>query len=315
MHTHGRTVTILMATVLAAALPACSGSLGYIRGAVSDTSFIKDKDVLYVETELGIERMLLDGSGRRVVFPPGLLVHDLAPDGRWFALGDADTNLFLGDAETGERIRIHELDGRCGEVAFSTDGRTLAATRHADFSLPQVSWKETEDDRVYLVDVATRKVKELPAARQGMVTFLAWSKDGTALFLGDIGPDKFWEKIDLTSEKRSEVGEWPYSQTSGHGYLPSPVCRLDGSTTVRHVGWRGDKGLEVVTQEGTRRKIVTVEGRERGLHDYTPTIDFMFFSKSCRFAVFSHNQQIWVVEIPGGTVAAVAKGYLAFPDR
>ncbi len=86
------------------------------------------------------------------------------PDGALLALVHGRSlDLYLGDP-TGAmtKVSVPGLDGRAGDAVFSPDGRTLAVTRFPDVTTPVEEWRKTQDDTLYLIDVATRSVRTIP---------------------------------------------------------------------------------------------------------------------------------------------------------
>jgi len=161
-------------------------SMGFIVDARPDASFVRESGALYVRTQEGIVHVDLDGRNRRVVFPRAMVLRDQSPDGALLALVHGDSiDLYLGDP-TGAvtKVSVPGLDGRASDAVFSPDGRTLAVTRFPDMTAPVAERSKTQDDTLYLIDVATRSVRTIPPLSHDWPMRLSWSLDGSTVWLG-----------------------------------------------------------------------------------------------------------------------------------
>lgn len=294
------------ALLVAIACAACGGSPGHIANARRGvSSFVTERDVILADTGGGLVRIALDGSGKDRVASGRY--HHLAStaDGRTLALGDNDTNVFVVVPGDRSPRRIAQFDGRTGAVALSPDGTRLALARHADFSLPQAQWHTTEDDAIYLVDVATLAIDVLPATREDLVTALRWLPDGSALILSLMTGGTV--QLELATRTRTDVAR-------DQSFVP-PGPRNGGTRCpatgdlIELAGHRGDDGIDVISEKGTAR-VVTIEGRSRGFHDYQATISDAVFSTSCRYIVFEMNRAVWVADRESGSVGHLIDGSL-----
>jgi len=277
-----------MRVALLCVLVACGGSPGKLVNVRRDpATFVHEHQALLVDTAGGLVRINTDGSGRESLVSSRYIELAFTPDASILALGDSNTNLYVYDGR--EPRRVPELDRRTGNVAISPDGSRLAVTRHADFSLPQASWSETEDDAIYLVDTHSLAVEIIPKDRDELVTSMWWDADG--IVLGMFHFD--WVRVDPVTKQRTKLPAMP-----PHGTPPACTDQL----VLR--GWRGDEGIDIVTAAGTRR-LVVIDGRSRGFHDYQPTIANETLTASCRYAVFQYRGAIWIAD-----VATTAVGYL-----
>jgi WD40 repeat protein len=99
--------------------------------------------------------------------------------GKYVATGGADGNVILWDAEKFEEVRRVHLGGRSGKstifaLAFSPDGKTLAAAREFD--------EGKNPRRVALIDTATAKlVQDLQFFWDAPPAAVAFSPDGKTL--------------------------------------------------------------------------------------------------------------------------------------
>ena len=286
----------------------CScGSPGELEGALGKPDFAAAGELIYVKTSRGLTRISLNGEGRAAIFAARYSVLDMSQDGAVFVLGDSETNLYLGDPKTGEVRQIKALNRRTGDARLSPDGKTLAAVRHADFSLPQAEWSKTEDDALYLIDVASGAVEVIPPSSADWPTMLSWSADGESLWLRLFSNKA--QRFELKSRTRAEA-EFP-----SEGLWPSPLRppqTCDGMT-LNTRGWRGDEGLVLERPGQEPTLLVKVTGRKRGFHDYQQTLTPHMFSTDCTAALFSFSQQLWIVELKSKKVAPLLEGGDPFP--
>ncbi len=276
------------------------GSRGTIPNPEPNTAFVTEKVAVYFSTTGGLHRIGLDGSGDRLVFgAPGMSVEDVSDDLRLFAWNDSDTNMYVGDAVSGQVRRVPAADGRASNAAFSPDGRTLAVSRHCDFSLPQSQW--TDDDTLYLVDVATLEVTTLPPVSSSWPTHLAWSTDGK------------WIELGMAFDKPTE---WVAAETRARA--PAPAVTPE----MRRPRWRrASAGCEAkletdrwqteihIAEPGKPpRALVTEVGRKRGFHDYQPDFDNPVLTPSCANVVFGFQGALWVANVASGRKGPLVQG-------
>lgn len=75
----------------------------------------------------------------------------------------------------------------------------------------------------------------------------------------------------------------------------------------------GDEGLDLVASNGDITRLVVIEGRERGFHDYQATIRDPFFVDGCRYVAFVFDGKVWLAETASGKIGQLAVGSLAWP--
>lgn len=282
----------------------CGGSSGELRGVEPALNFVSSSEEILAVSQGAWVRLKLTGQGEAPLARPGLHLRDASPGLETLVLSDADTNLWV--VRGGEpAARVSALDSRLSEVALSPDGRTIAATRHANYDLPQSGWDAEEDDAVWLVDVASLEVTTLPASAPGRVARLRWTEDGAAVVLSDMQGQR--SRVSLPDGARAP---WLAEDDAGLRPLfppaPTPRCEATGAV-IEELGWRGDAGLAVVQPDGSRAPLVTVTGRERGFHDYLPTISDYFFSQDCAYAIFVYGHEgLYIVHVASGRVAKLA---------
>jgi dipeptidyl aminopeptidase/acylaminoacyl peptidase len=294
----------LLALALALALASCGGSRGTILNAEPNTKFVTEKAPLYYYGGDGLHQVDLDGSGDRVVFSTttGLNIMDLSDDMRVFAWTDSDTNAYLGDVASGSVRRIPAVDRRASQVAFSPDGRTLAVSRHSDFSLPQAQW--TDDDTLYFVDVATLAVTTLAPVSAHWPTRLRWTADGK------------WLELGMAFEKPTE---WVSMETHAHSPAPAGTPEMwrsrwhRRSTTCQARLEAEQWGTEVRILEPGKpaRALVTEVGRERGFHDYRPDFHEPMFTPGCANVIFDFNGVLWLASVETGRNGPLVHGAFA----
>ncbi len=117
-------------------LSGCPGTAGtLVNEQAADLSFVTVDDYIYVDVATGLTHVRLDGEVLFPVFSGDYSVQAITPDRSVWVLSDSNTNLYLMYGSGGAIKRISELDGRASGVAISPDGKRVAASRHADFSL------------------------------------------------------------------------------------------------------------------------------------------------------------------------------------
>jgi hypothetical protein len=299
----------VVALPLSLLLASCAGAPGRLTNPRREpASFVTERQAFLVVTPAGLTRVQLDGSGAETLFPAGYNLLTMTPDASVVVLGDQNTNLFVRRAGSTEVRRVPELDRRVGSVALSPDGVRVAVARHADFSQPQALWSKSEDDAIWLVDTRSLAVEVLPKSRDELVTSLAWQRDGRGLILGMFSSRTV--RLDLASRTRAPLETRPTEllvpQSGG------PVCARTGARLELR-GFRGDQGIDLREASGATRRLVVVEGRTRGFHDYRPTVRDPIFSDSCRYALFEFGAGLWVVEVETGVVGHVIVGGAARP--
>ncbi|MFO0660716.1 MAG: hypothetical protein U0165_12920 [Polyangiaceae bacterium] len=275
-----------------------------LSGREANASFVRERAVVYVESDAGLQRVGLDGSSPRDVFPAGYKLLDLGPDGHTFLLTDRDTNLIVGDGESGQLRQIPELSHRLATAALSPDGTQIAAARHADFRQPQGRWHD--EDAVLLINLLTLSVDTIAPVNEALITRLAWSESGTALSLTTSTGESQW--ITLGDRKRVEaptpLAPLRVPPTKPLSTCPSSAARLEADSNEA-VLWLAEPGRP-------RRPIVKIGDGKRDPHEAEYDFSNLAFSPSCAYAVFVYQQQLWVTEIATGKVANLGPGFRAF---
>ncbi len=276
----------------------CGAPRASLRGATEALpSFVTEEVEPYVTGPRGIGRIRLDGTGDRVIFPPGHFIRDVTADGTFMALSDDDTNLRVGDTRQGTLRAVSQLAKRVSEAAFSPDGKTLAATRHADFDLPQS--RQVEDDTVYLIDVETLAARELPAATDHWPVRLGWSTAGDALYLRmQEGPSQVVKVADGTRTELSQ-SEAPFPLRQNLLWGDHLTCATSGVKAVA-VGF--DEGIDLVAVDGSSRRIVTIDngGRRAGCGDQFQALSLLYLTPHCSAVVFSFGRVLYVASVDDG---------------
>lgn len=312
---------LFLSVVFLVCASSCAGSPGEIDHELSKSSaFMTSRQPIYVTRASGaVERFLANGTSLGSFLADGPLhVSTASRDGSVVALEDSETNLFF-------RVRGHdgliavrheELLGRVGNVAISPDGSRAAVMRHADFSTPQVRWRE--DDRVYLVEVKSGEVKEIleQEARGHDVRTgnLHWSEDGKHLYYsawtqqGD-REGVWFVRLNVESRQREELTQQAWDA-------------LD-STRTHSWAWRGrpeqcegvgvlsqdDEGLYLSKDEKAKpRVLVAIKGRKRGFHDHFDTIRAHHFLPGCDELLFVHDFKVYSYKISTDELGLLTQG-------
>lgn len=297
----------------------CAGSPGEIAHELRESGdFMTSRQPLYVVQPDGeVSAYLPDGRALGSVIAPGYHILAASSDGRVFALGDSDTNLYIHHREAGQTqaVRHKELLGRVGDVALSPSSELFAVTRHADFSKPQATWES--DDRIYLVDVKSGEVKEIineSARKIGTINRLIWGDDGEHLYYSawslDDGEHRDWRvKVTLSTEAREELSqeEWERIETPDRwrwAWKAHPIeCPEVGVLS------QDDTGLYLAASQGAEQRVlVSVKGRKRGFHDHFATIPSYHFLPGCDEVVFVHNETVYGYKISEDALGALTRG-------
>lgn len=284
----------------------CGGSPGTLANPLeSSASFVSEQDWLYVlDPQSGIYRMQLNGTQSELIVPSGYSIQTQRGDGQLFVLGDSNTNLFIFDRSSMDTPhRVTELDNRASAVALSPDGMRVAASRHADFDLPQSEWDSTEDDTLYIIDLTTLEVEVLPPTRGGWVLSMRWNDPDRILLLwrppGAVSDEAL--ELDLSTGART-----PATWTWG------PIGPTQASTEC---GGRkliaDDTGIASTNGSSTTQHI-TLEGRERGFHDYQESFSPVLFTPSCAYLIFGFQKNLYIHELATGKTAKLALGSSAW---
>lgn len=273
---------------------------------VKSPDFVRESAMLLVESEIGWSSVLLDGSSNRSVFPTGLKILDIGPDGRTVVLTNRKTDLLLGNVETGELRAVPELAGRVGSAAISPDGKLVAVVRHADYALP--GGRGVDDDGVFLVDAQSLRVSGVPSQSNTLVTRIAWAQSGDSLWL--VMSEGWPQVVTLADNTRHEhkrfdppfvLREPPTRATSK---CPATGATLDAQPTDATL-W--------LNKPGTPKKaLVKLGNGEKWVREVDLDYTNVMFSPTCSYAVFVFQQRVWVVEVATGKLTDLAPGYRAF---
>lgn len=277
--------------LLAAALMgcgSCAGSRGELVAPLPNASFVTEKGTLVAHGVDGIHRVALDGSRAVQLFKGSALrVQDVTADYGTYALGDSTTTVALGDAATGRVETLEAAKGRVSEAVFSPDGKTLVLSRHADFSKE----RGTNDDTLFVVDVATRKVREIASTSDSWPTTLRFSADGTHLF-ARMAFEKPAQWIELATGARTPATEAPAP------LYVSPVRRQPNCDRVV-ADSRWEVELALVNDAGARTVVAREEGRKRGFHDYQDDFAEPRLTPTCAYVTFGWQDRTYIAEANG----------------
>jgi len=164
--------------------------------------------------------------------PANLVAFDVHPQGMAFAAALTDGSVMVFEAADGDSRRFEGArpNAYWGDIAWSPDGRTIAF----QFIGPN------RDDPIYLLDVASGEIGEVPESRtgEGVIPELVWSPDGSAITVAALG-DACPRFVDaLTGEVRMALGE------PGQCHYIPPLLFLPDGETIAVRGLTG--GLDLL---------------------------------------------------------------------
>ncbi len=264
----------------------CGGSPGTLVDAGTDVTFVKEDGVLVGVAPEGIIATTLDGSARRVLFADARSIKDVSSDFQVWVANDKDTNMFVGDLATGAWRRVPELDGVFSDAAVSPDGRTVAASRHADFSAS----KGPDQDTIFLVDVGSLRVDTIPKASERWPTKIRWAEDGGALFV-QWAHHEGGEWIELESKRRTATSKPLAPLDAPH--RTEGVCR----SVVVHEKFATE--IQVERERDDRVVVARIEGRKRGFHDYLSDFGRPVLTPDCGYVMFEWTGGVWLADAAG----------------
>lgn len=264
----------------------CGGAPGTLVDAGRDVKFVKEDGVLVGVTPEGIVATTLDGSTTRVLFTNARSVKDVSADFQVWVANDQDTNMFVGDLATGTWRQVPALDRLFSEAAVSPDGRTIAASRHADFGVDQ----GPDEDTIFLVDVASLRVDTIPKASERWPTTIRWAEDGAGLYV-QWAHHEGGEWIELESKRRIAASE-PLAPL----HAPHPTAGACRSTIV-HDDFATD--IQVERELDDRVVVARIEGRRRGFHDYLSDFGQPVLTPDCGYVMFGWAGGVWLADANG----------------
>jgi hypothetical protein len=276
---------------------ACASS-GQLVAARDDLGFVKAQESVFLDGPLGIERVSLDGRVRRMVFGASLHVEDVSADFSTFVLESSEAAVLLGDA-SGSVRDVPVLHHRLGAIAISPDGRTVVASRSADFSLPQSQW--VDDDALYFIDVASLSVRTIPPSTTGDAPMnLAWSPDGGTVFaeMKRLHDPPAFERVSVADGARQWEAADPHRdfRDSPHVFksprYTHPVC----PGRIIAEGWATELRVE---SAGATVVVARETGRERGFHDYRPDFEPTGWTPGCAEIIFGFQGETWLASAKG----------------
>lgn len=292
--------------VMAGANPGASG----VSAIRADATFVDEKAEMIVSTGTGIFRVSLDGKTSHKIFAkfphkdvPQVSITDISLDWKTWLLSDSYTNLWIGDPATGTSIEVKALHGRMSFASVSPDGKWIAASQHSDYN---ALGHPDEDDTIFLIELATKKVETIPSQTRNWPTRVDWAADGSALLL-----TMAWEApsqwLTIADKKRTEIGyrpgQPPPAPLRDNPQRPPSKCRQKLLTD------KLEPEIRIVEDpEKPARLLVRLEGRERGFHDYMPDFSHLEMSPACKFVVFSHGRKVWVTDLAGAAIGPIIEG-------
>jgi hypothetical protein len=183
---------------------------------------------------------------------------------------------------------------------------------HTDFNKPTKMGPEYTDDTIYLVNVATRDVRVLPATRKGWAMMLFWGEPDEIIMYWrepNQGLKDHGVALNLKTKARTPA-EWGSARNMARPWRVAPT-ECDGVTL-------GQDELGLFTGDRQSPKyLVSIKGRKRGFHDHFDTIPSYHFAGDCDHVVFVHAQNVYVHQRSSGRTAHLGEGSETwyFPER
>lgn len=294
---------------LTAVIAGCGQNAGTIKTPTTawQVNQLQEDDVeLVFSTPIGWQRIPLGAQAGdqspAVILDQRYSVLAVDAAGKTWVLGDSATNLYVWRrGEDPAPVEIKALRGRTGAVAVSWSANLAVAARHADFSRPQAEWAFDEDDRLFLVDLRTRQVQAIEAEHRQLVQGLAWeASTGVGhppLLYVDLAstakkPASTY-RVDVVTKERTLVDAFPDAVANGRSRGVAPACPMGASLEADDDGiaLRGSEKSD----EGER--LVILEGRKRGFHDYQPTFTDVRLGPSCKLVYFVFRRSLYTVTV------------------
>lgn len=222
------------------------------RGKIVSAVFLPEARQIAIGWGNGVSLNTID-TGQELWFqttPSNVIAFDAQPQGQAFATALADGSIMIFEAASSRSRQFQgaKPDAYWGDIAWSPDGRTLAF----QYIGPGRS------DPVYLLDVASGQVREVPDSQtnEGVIPNLVWSPDGSSILVAALGDD-FPRFVDInTGKERMRLGQ------PGRVISSAPLFLADGKTIVSE-GPAGDLDVSRLP-EGAKLRTLASDSRLLG---------------------------------------------------
>jgi YVTN family beta-propeller protein len=270
----GRVVTLMLAAMLGAALPAAAATL-FVTNTKSESVSIIDTDTLEVVGTIPLGR----GKPNRIVFHP---------DGKTaWVVYDKGRDLGVIDAETRKLVRRVRIGGNPYNLAFTPDGRRLLV----------LDWSsDTSNDEVIFYDLEAKKI-------EGRVEVSTWpahgvfSRDGRFVYVsGETAGDV--TVIDVAT--RTVVTRIVH----GGGDAMGLALTVDGKTLYAAAG----ENKAILKIDTATHKVVGEIALPGVVHEATLTLDGRYLYTTLR-----KRNKIVVVRTADDKIVATI-GQKGYPD-
>lgn len=293
---------LLLITLMAAKGCTPEGNPGRIVNEVGDPAqFVHEDGMVYVTRDgiRGLDEVSFDGTHGGVVAITEFSFADHSRAANLWALLDRSFRLHLLDAPGAAPMPVSDLDVDIGHVAFSPDGRRLAAS----FRSPHGG---ATSDAIAMVDLEEPMAVTIFEAEHEdyVISLLQWSLEGdtivyTALAHGQVELDPATGQR-TEADPELEVAVAPRSRWT-------PIDCPHSGAWLRLEGTHDFRGLVLKEGRQTRRLVEVVDFHYGGDHD-ARMFDRYLFSPSCDYVVFVFDGQVWIVDVDTAVVGVLGDG-------
>ncbi|QNS05400.1 TolB family protein [Streptomyces xanthii] len=200
-----------------------------------------------------------DGSDRRVLVPgiapeaneaPYVALPDWSPDGKRIVYSSPRGMEWIRTDGTGQEV----LTPAGGAGTFSPDGKTIAFVRTSTYETPD-GWESGRD--VWIMDVATREVRQVSTARDASSGPVDWSPDGQRIaYVTDNG----LATVDVATGATTQLqNNWTTYLTGVQGPVFSPDGTRIAFSAVNTVDYTRSTYVAGAT-DGSDPQVLTSQG-------------------------------------------------------